>query len=132
MAENKGEALLGAEVGDPVPAEEAFDSDDQVFAVGPEGAQDLLTTAGELLVDEDVAGLIEDAQIEAAGVEVDAAVVNMLFRVESHRGLLSWFFQPTAYRGGRPEGASTSIPADRADGKPPLIGTTVGCRSPVN
>jgi hypothetical protein len=91
MAEDEGEALLGAEVGAPVPAEEAFDSDDQVFAVGPESAQELLTIAGELLVDEDIAGLIEDAQIEAAGVEVDAAVVNMLFPVESHRGLLSWF-----------------------------------------
>jgi hypothetical protein len=90
VPEDELDALLGAEVGDPVPAEEALDGHDQAFAVGLEDAQEFLSVAGELLVDDGLAVLVEDADIEAASVEVDAAGVNMLFRVESHRGLLSW------------------------------------------
>ena len=70
---------------DPVPAEEALAGNDESLAVGHEDAQKLLAVAGDLLVEEGVSGHTEDADIEATGVEADAAGVNMLFRVESHR-----------------------------------------------
>jgi hypothetical protein len=79
-----------AEVSDPVPAEEAFDGDRQVFSVGGESLQQLFSVTGQLPVCESLALLVQDADVEAAGVEVDTAVIKMLSGVESHRGLLSW------------------------------------------
>src|SRR5918999_1350741 len=117
MAEDEGEALLFAQVGHPVPAEEALDGNAQILSVRPEGFDELVAVAGELAVDEGLAGLIEDAEVQAAGVQVNAAVVLVLLGVESHRGLLSrglWIAQqPTAWVGR--EGASNQYPTLRAD-----------------
>lgn len=84
VPEDELDALLGTEVGDSVPAEQALDRNDESLAVGLEGTQELVSIAGELAVDEGFAVCTQDADIEAAGVEVDATRVNMLFRVESH------------------------------------------------
>jgi len=81
-------------------------------AVGSQGVQQLLSVAGQLPVHQGFAFLVQDTDIEAASVEVDTTVVNMLSGVESHRGLLSWSSQPTAYRGGRLEGASNQYPSN--------------------
>jgi hypothetical protein len=116
VAEDKSEALFAAQVGDPIPAEQAFDGDRQVLSVGGESPQQLVSVTGKLPVHEGIALLVQDADIEAASVEVDTTVVNMLSGVESHRGLLSWSSQPTAYRGGRLKGASNQYPGGRADG----------------
>lgn len=110
------DALVDAEVSDPVPAEETLDGNDQVLAVGFEDPEELVAVAGELLVHQSLAGSVKNADVEAAGVEVDAAVVTMLLGVQSHRGLLSGVSIPAAYRSGRPEGASTSIPGAAPDG----------------
>jgi hypothetical protein len=122
MAEDKGDALFTAEVGDPIPAEQALDGDRQVLSVGSEGLQQLLSITGQFPVDEDCALLVQDAEIETAGVEVDTTVMNMLSGVESHRGLLSWSSsqQPTAVVGWR--GPQISIPVAPADQKAPLPG----------
>ena len=37
---------------------------------------------------QDLSGLVQDAEVHGAGVEVDAAVVLVLLGVESHKGLL--------------------------------------------
>lgn len=102
MAEDELDALFVAEVGDPIPAEEALDSDSQVLAVGFEGPEELVSVAVELPVDEGFAFLVEDAEIQAPSVEVDAAVVTMLLGIESHGGLLSDRpTKPTAVAGWR-------------------------------
>ena len=118
VAEDELDPLLAAQVGDPVPAEQALDGDDQILSVGGEGLQKLLCFAGHLPVDQGIALLVQDAEIEAASMKIDSAVMNMLSGVESHRGLLSWFSQPTAYRGGRLKGASNQYPG-RSSGRKP-------------
>jgi hypothetical protein len=40
-------------------------------------------------VDQRLTGLIKDADVHAACMEIDSAVVTVLLGVESHRGLLS-------------------------------------------
>jgi len=40
MAEDEGNVLLFAEVGDPVPREQALDADDQSIAKGSDSAQE--------------------------------------------------------------------------------------------
>jgi hypothetical protein len=113
VAEDESEALFFAQVGYPVPAKEAFDGNAQILPVRPEGFDQLGAVAGELAVDEDLADLIEDAEVEAASVQINPTVVLVLLGVESHRGLLSrgsWIRpqQPTAWVGR--EGASNQYP----------------------
>jgi len=38
----------------------------------------------EVMVDQDLSGLVEDADVEGSGMEIDPAVVAVLRRVESH------------------------------------------------
>jgi hypothetical protein len=116
MAEDELDVLLAAQVGDPVPAEQALDSDHQILPVRSQGLGQQLSITGQFLVDQGFPLLVQDAEIEAASVEVDTAVMNMLSGVESHRGLLSWSSQPIAYRGGRGGGLeSVSPPIERTD-----------------
>jgi hypothetical protein len=115
MAEDEIDPLPGAQVGHPVPAEETLDGDDEVLAVGSQGFEEFVWIAGELLVDQRLTGLIKDADVHAACMEINSAVVTVLLGVESHRGLLS--LRPTpAYRRLGKEGASNSIQAAPADG----------------
>ena len=70
---------------------------------------------GQILVQEDVALGIEDAEVHRSGVQVDAAVGLMLLLVEPHHGPPSsgraawWALQCTAGNGRRREEAMMSI-----------------------
>ena len=86
-SEDEGNLLGSTEVGDPVPGEEALDADGDIGSEGGEGVEEELLVGGDLLLADDVAGLIEDADGEEPGVQVDAAVESMLTCVESHHGL---------------------------------------------
>ena len=85
VAEHEGDPLAGAEIGEPVPGEDAFHRDDQVLTVGLDGPQEDPRIAANVLVKEDLPSLVENAQIHGSGVQVDAAVVLVLPGVESHR-----------------------------------------------
>ena len=84
MAEDERNLVSAAEVGDPVPGEEALDADDNVGAEGSEGIEESLFVGRDLRLTDDVAGLVEDADGEEPGVQVDAAVELVLPVVESH------------------------------------------------
>ena len=84
MAEGEGDLVLGAEVGEPVPVEDALRRDDQVFPVGFDSLEEAGSVAGEVLVKQDVALGVKNAQIHGAGVKVDTAVMLMLLGIEAH------------------------------------------------
>jgi hypothetical protein len=84
VAEHEGDVLPGAQVGEPVPAEQALDGDDQSGAEGSDGPQEGVGVGGEVLVEDDLAAGVEDAEIHASGVEIDAAVEGMWLGVEAH------------------------------------------------
>ena len=84
MAENEGNSVLGTEVGEPVPVEDALRRHDQVLPVGSDGFEEAGPVAGEVLVKQDVALGVQNAQIEGAGVKVDPAVMLMLLGIEAH------------------------------------------------
>jgi hypothetical protein len=89
VARREGDLLLGAEVCEPVPGEHALGGDDEVVAEGGEGLEEGLGTGGDALVEDDSAGLVEDAEVHGPGVEVDAAVESVLLVVQAHgHGLL--------------------------------------------
>ena len=88
VAEDEGDALLGAEVRQPVPGEDALHGDHEVVAVGGDRPQEALRIAGEVAVEEHLALLVEDADVHGSRVQVDSAVVLVCFGVESHGSLL--------------------------------------------
>jgi hypothetical protein len=55
-------------------AEYALDADDQPVAQGCHGPQESLGPAGEVLVADHVAVVVEDADVHGPSVQVDAAV----------------------------------------------------------
>ncbi len=103
MAEHEGDLLALAQVGDPVPGEHALDADHQAVAKGRDGLEQRFWAAGQVPVEDGVAVLVENADVHAPGMQVDAAVESMLCRVKPHRGLrvrgtLRWvcgYFQHT-------------------------------------
>lgn len=84
MAQDEGDLLLGTEIGEPVPGEEALDGDDEVGAVRSNGLEKGRGICGEVTVDQDLPFPVHDADVHRSGVEIDAAVVLMLLGVESH------------------------------------------------
>ena len=84
VAEDEGDVVLGTEVGEPVPVEDAFGGDDQVLAERFDGFEEAFSVAGKVLVKQDVALGVQNAQIESAGMKVDPAVMLMLFGIEAH------------------------------------------------
>ncbi len=76
--------FAGTEVGQPVPGEDAFDTDDQVLPVGRNGLEKRLWACGHIPVHKDLSILVQDAEVHGAGMQVDAAVKLVLFGVESH------------------------------------------------
>src|SRR3990172_1719307 len=84
VAEDEGDAFLGAQVGEPVPGEHALSGDDEIFAVRSDDLEERRRRGLRVSMHERVSGGIEDADVQGLGVEIDAAVVTMLTVVESH------------------------------------------------
>ena len=119
VTEHEVDVGVGAQVGDPVPAEEALNADDEAVEVGFDQFEKAVGITGDVAVDDLLAVRVEDAHVHVARVQVDSAVILMEFCVESHRRLLSKRVRryPLAYRVGRRswKGASNQYPDTRAD-----------------
>lgn len=110
VAQDEGDLLLSAQVREPVPGEDALDGHDQAFPVRGDDLEEGFRARLHLAVHKDLACLIEDAHVHAPGVQIDAAVVAVLFRVESHsvlflRGCAFGDCHP-AYPGGVAQGGA--------------------------
>ena len=84
VAEDEGDALIGAEIGQPVPAEDALGPDDQVVTKRGDGLEEEMRVTAEPLMQADHSLFIENAEVEIAAMEVDAAGVPMLPLIEAH------------------------------------------------
>src|SRR5262249_42547958 len=87
VAEDEGDVLLDAAIGDPVPGEQALGADHEVVAIRLEGPPKRLWPTGDALVEDGLAGLVEEAPVPGPGVQVDATVAWVLSLVESPHGL---------------------------------------------
>ena len=88
MTEDKRDTVFSTEVSKPVPRKHTFGSQDDLSAVGGDGLQKRLRGGLHVPVQQCFTGLVEDAHVHGAGLEVDAAGKGVLFGVESLRGLL--------------------------------------------
>jgi hypothetical protein len=84
VAEDELDPFPPAQIGEPVPGEDALDGDDEVVAERGDGLKERLGAAPEILLEQDLAFSIEDAQVHGLGVKIDPAVVLMSLGVESH------------------------------------------------
>ena len=94
VAEHEGNAVFGAEVGEPVPGEHTFDGDSETVTVGRDGVEERAAVGGIIAVQDGLTCSVEDAQVHASGVQIDAAVesVRLLIGwllVKAHHGLLA-------------------------------------------
>jgi hypothetical protein len=87
VAQDEGDVVLLAEVGEPVPSEHALAGDGQPVAERIDGLKEGVGVGGEGQLEGGVAGGIEDAQGQGPGVQIDAAIESVALVVEPHRGL---------------------------------------------
>jgi hypothetical protein len=74
-----------------VPGEEAFDADDEILPVGGNGFQKGVGGRLHIPVLTDLSILVQNAEIHASGVEIDATIKLVLLGVESHEVSSSFF-----------------------------------------
>src|SRR5437879_1450207 len=86
MAQDEGNLVFSAQVGEPIPGEHALDRHGDVVTIRSDDLEEGLGVAGDILVDKLVAGLVNDADIHRPGMQIDAAVKSVLSCVESHHG----------------------------------------------
>jgi hypothetical protein len=96
-----GDVVLGAAVGEPIPAEHAL-ADDNAVVVGCDGLEQGGEVTREVAVEHHLAIVGEDAQVHGPGVQVDAAVESVLVGVETNHGYLrvGWGPDPETWWGG--------------------------------
>jgi len=74
MAEDKRDAFLGTEVGQPGPGEQAFDGDDERIARGRNGLEERVWVGLQMAVQDDLPLLVQDADVHGPSVHVNATV----------------------------------------------------------
>jgi hypothetical protein len=84
MAEDEWDLLLCTEVGQPVPGEGALDGYGDVLTIWSDDGKEGIGIGWEIFVNQDLSDLVEDADIQGSGVEIDPTVVLMLCGIESH------------------------------------------------
>jgi hypothetical protein len=84
MAEDKRQSCVDTPVGEPVPGQEALHGD---AAIRPRGGHNLhkrLRAGLQSAVDQKLAGMVQDTDVQGAGMEVDATVKWVLLGIEAH------------------------------------------------
>jgi hypothetical protein len=84
MAENEGNVFFTAEIGEPIPGEDAFNGNDNVLSIWSNGFEKDLRVCFDIPVKYDLSFLVEDAEIHRPGMQIDAAVKFVLLGVKSH------------------------------------------------
>jgi hypothetical protein len=75
---------LDTEIGDPVPGEHAFDSDHDVLPEGSNDTEKSFLVCVDVLMNPDIATVIEDTDKHILGMQVDATIKLVLLGVEIH------------------------------------------------
>jgi hypothetical protein len=84
MSQDKGDILLRAEVGDPVPGKDAFNGNDDVLTIRGDGFQKYVGISFDVPMQNDFPFLVEDAEVHRPGVKIDTTVKFVLLGVKSH------------------------------------------------
>jgi len=84
MPEHKGYFVLGTKVCYPIPAKDAFNTDNDVIDIWKDQFKEQLCIGFDIFVNMGFALFVEDADIHFSGVQIDTAIVLVLLIVKSH------------------------------------------------
>jgi hypothetical protein len=84
MSQDTRKAFSGAEVGQPVPGEDACDTDDQILPGGRDRLEKGLWASGHMPVSQELAIPIQEAEVHGTSMPGDATVKWVLLGGESH------------------------------------------------
>src|SRR2546423_13258436 len=84
VPEDKRNPFAGTQVGQPVPGEDTFDTNDHVFPVGRDGLAKGVWAGCHIAVQQDLSSPVQDAEVHGARVQVDATIKVVLLGVKSH------------------------------------------------
>src|ERR1700752_3611067 len=83
VPEDKRNPFAGTQIGQPVPSEDTFDTDNQISPVGCNGFEKWFGASRHVPVQHDLAVLTQDTAVHGAGMQIDAAVQWVLLGGES-------------------------------------------------
>jgi hypothetical protein len=83
MAQDTGEFLVSAEIGEPIPGAQAFDRDDQPRTIGGNGLEERFRSGFHGAVPHDFTVVAHDADVHGTRMQVDTAVTLVGGGVES-------------------------------------------------
>src|SRR5436190_10689740 len=85
ITQNKSDAFARAEIGEPVPGENAFYGDDDLISKRSDRFQKRIRIGLHVAMKNDRTGLVQDAEVHGSRVQINSAVMRMLLRIEFHR-----------------------------------------------
>jgi hypothetical protein len=91
MPQDQGNLCARAEVSQPVPGKDTRDRNDAILTLRSNGPQQGIRTGLHVLMHENIASLVEDADLHRPRVQVDPALRLMLLGVEWHEVSSSLF-----------------------------------------
>jgi hypothetical protein len=103
LPEDKGEAFLSAEIGEPIPGKHAGDGHNETVPRGRDRLEKRCWTGFPVAVHHHLPVLLQETDVHGPGMQVDATVKLMWFGVESHEvssSFMSDSFLRSAYHGG--------------------------------
>jgi hypothetical protein len=86
VSEPTGPTLAGAQLGEPILGEQAFDGDDPIVPIGCDCLEKRLRVRLQVAMERDLAGLVKETSIHRPSVPVDATTKRVRLGVESHEG----------------------------------------------
>lgn len=84
VTEDEMNAFVTTQVSQPVPGEHALDRDNEVIPIRFDCPQERRRSCFGIAMEQDFAVMAENAQVDGAGMQIDAAVVGVRLGVESH------------------------------------------------
>jgi hypothetical protein len=84
MAQDERDILLAAEVGDPIPGNDAFNRNNDVLSIRGDRLQKGVRIGFDVSVKDGSALLVEDTKIHRPCMQIDTAVKFVLLFVKSH------------------------------------------------
>ena len=84
VSEDEGDVFFGTEIGQPVPGEHALGANHQIVPIRGDGFEEGCRLGLNVAMEQDFSLLAEDAQVHFVGMQIDSAIMLVLFGVQSH------------------------------------------------
>src|SRR5262249_14426530 len=112
MPQDKSNALLRTQVGEPIPGKYALDGHDKPLPIRGHGFEKGFRSSFHIAVEQDFPVVVHEADIHGARMQINATVKGVLVGVESHEvfsSFMSDFCLRSAYYWGMWRGEASII-----------------------